>query len=179
MEIIECADVQQWESWLAGNHHRTDGVWVKIAKKGAARQTLTIREALDGALCFGWIDSQRKKLDDEYYLQRYSPRRANAAWSQVNVDKVEALLAAGRMREPGLAAVAAAKEDGRWAAAYAPQRTATMPDDLADALAGDARARAAFDQLDRTGQYALYLRLMKARLDRTTQLHRIMASLGR
>jgi uncharacterized protein YdeI (YjbR/CyaY-like superfamily) len=151
-------------------------VWVKIAKKGAPG--LTIRDALDGALCFGWIDSQRRRLDDRYYLQRYSPRRAGTAWSQVNVDKVDALLAEGRMREAGLAAVAAAKADGRWDAAYAPQRSATIPDDLADALAGDARARAAFDRLDRTGQYALFLRLMKARVDRTAQLHRIMATLG-
>jgi uncharacterized protein YdeI (YjbR/CyaY-like superfamily) len=178
MEIIEFVDGAQWESWLADNHHRQDGVWVKIAKKGARQPMLTIREALDGALCFGWIDSQRKGLDDEYYLQRYSPRRVGAAWSQVNVDKVEVLMAAGRMRAPGLAAVAAAQADGRWAAAYAPQRSATIPEDLADALAGDGRARAAFERLDRTGQYALYLRLMKARVDRTTQLHRIMATLG-
>ncbi len=176
MEIIECVGVEQWESWLADNHDRAGEVWVKIAKKGSPG--LTIGDALDGALCFGWIDSQRKKLDDRYYLQRYSPRRPGTAWSQVNVDKVDALLAEGRLREPGLAAVAAAKADGRWAAAYAPQRTATLPDDLADALAADARARAAFDRLDRTGQYALYLRLMKARADRTTQLHRIMATLA-
>lgn len=178
-EIIEFAEVDQWESWLADNHELTAGVWVKIAKKGSERRTVTITEALDGALSFGWIDSQRKSLDSEYYLQRYSPRRSGAAWSQVNVDKVEALMAAGRMRAPGLAAVAAAKDDGRWDAAYASQRTATIPDDLADALAVDARARAAFDLLDRTHQYALFLRLMKARNDRATQLQRIMATLGR
>ena len=177
--IIAFADAAEWEAWLADHHDREAGVWVKIAKKGSGLPSVTIKEALDGALCFGWIDSQRKSLDEHHYLQRYSPRRPTSAWSQVNVEKVEALVAAGRMREPGLAAIRAAQADGRWDAAYQRQRDATAPDDLAAALAGDDQARAGFERLDRTHRYALFLRLMKARTPaaRAVQLDQILASL--
>jgi uncharacterized protein YdeI (YjbR/CyaY-like superfamily) len=179
-EIIAFADAAAWESWLADHHETPAGVWVKIAKKGSGRTTVTIAEALDVALCYGWIDSRRKSCDDDYYLQRYSPRRQTGSWSRVNVAKVEALVAAGRVREPGLAAIRAAKADGRWDAAYERQRDATVPPDLAEALAADERARARFDLLDRTGQYALFLRLMKARTPaaRAVQLRRIVDELG-
>jgi uncharacterized protein YdeI (YjbR/CyaY-like superfamily) len=178
-EIIDFADAAQWESWLAENHGSADGVWVKIAKKGAAKKSITLPDALDVALCYGWIDSHRKGLDENHYLQRYSPRRPKGSWSRVNVDKVEVLIAAGRMREPGLAAIEAAKADGRWDAAYEPQRTATVPPDLAAALAADDRARERFELLDRTNQYALFLRLMKAKTpaSRAVQLDRILTAL--
>lgn len=116
-DIIAFADADQWESWLA-DHWRKTAVWVKIAKKGSGKASVTPAEALDVALCYGWIDSQRKAYDEDHYLQRYSPRRPNSPWSRVNVDKAEALIATGRMREPGLAAILAAKADGRWDAAY-------------------------------------------------------------
>ncbi|MFE7743829.1 YdeI family protein [Nocardia sp. NPDC057455] len=178
--ILVCADVAQWEEWLAANHHRAADVWLKIAKKGAAGTTISNGEALDGALCFGWIDSHRRSLDAEHYLQRYSPRRSTSPWSQVNVAKAEALIATGRMRSAGSAAIAAARSDGRWQAAYAPQRTATCPDDLTAALSASPRARQRFDQLDRTARYALFLRLMKSRTsaERATQLRRIVAELS-
>lgn len=178
-DIISFADAAQWEYWLADHHDRKTGVWVKIAKKSSGKASVTQAEALDVALCFGWIDSQRRAHDEDYYLQRYSPRRPNSLWSQVNVEKVEALIAAGRMREPGLTEILAAKADGRWAAAYQPQRNATVPNDLAVALANDQRARNRFELLDRTHQYALYLRLMKARTPgkRTIELQRIIVSL--
>jgi uncharacterized protein YdeI (YjbR/CyaY-like superfamily) len=162
-EIIIFASTEEWVAWLASNFELEDGVWVKIAKKGSGKRSITIAEALDGALCYGWIDSQRKSCDAEYYLQRYSPRRAKGSWSKVNVDKVEVLIEAGRMREPGFAAIAAAKADGRWDAAYLSQRVATVPDDLAEALAGDVVAGEAFEGLDRTGRYGVLLRLMKAK----------------
>jgi uncharacterized protein YdeI (YjbR/CyaY-like superfamily) len=154
---------------------------LKIAKQGSGKTSVTIAEALDVALCYGWIDSRRRAYDDDHYLQRYSPRRPGSAWSQVNVAKVEALIAAGRMREPGLATIAAAKADGRWDAAYESQRNAAVPDDLAAALARDERARERFERLDRTDQYALFLRLMKARTpaNRAVQLERIIESLSR
>jgi uncharacterized protein YdeI (YjbR/CyaY-like superfamily) len=179
-DILAFADAAQWESWLADHHEVQAGVWIKIAKKGSGRTSVTITEALDVALCFGWIDSQRKGYDDDHYIQRYSPRRSTSSWSQVNVEKVEALIAAGRMREPGLAAIRAAKADGRWDAAYERQRDATIPDDLAAALADDDRARASFELLDRTDQYALFLRLMKARTPatRSVQLERIVEALA-
>ncbi|WP_249644701.1 YdeI/OmpD-associated family protein [Nocardia sputi] len=179
-EVLFCAGTAQWEDWLAANHDRAEAVWLKIAKKGAADTTITIAEALDGALCFGWIDSHRRRLDDGHYLQRYSPRRPKSPWSQVNVAKAEALIAAGRMRASGFAAIAAAQSDGRWSAAYERQRTATCPADLRDALALNPHARSRFDQLDRTARYAYFQRLMKTRTsaERTDQLRRMVAELA-
>lgn len=116
-EILTLADAAGWEAWLADHHDRSSGVWLLIAKKGSARTSVTIREALDVALCYGWIDSQPRGHDADRYLQRYSPRRPRSPWSKLNADRAEALIAAGRMRPPGLARIEAAKADGRWAAA--------------------------------------------------------------
>jgi uncharacterized protein YdeI (YjbR/CyaY-like superfamily) len=118
VEVLACRDGAQWEAWLAGHHALRSGVWLRIAKKGSGLPSVTISEALDVALCYGWIDGQRKALDEDYYLQKYTPRRPRSRWSKINVGKAEALIAAGRMREPGMAAIEAARADGRWAAAY-------------------------------------------------------------
>jgi uncharacterized protein YdeI (YjbR/CyaY-like superfamily) len=123
--VVAFTDAARWESWLADYHGRETGVWVKIAKKDSGEASVTLAEALDVALCYGWIDSQRKAYDEGHYLQRYSPRRPNSPWSRVNIEKAEALTAAGRMREPGLAAILSAKADGRWNAVYRSQRNAT------------------------------------------------------
>ncbi|MEV0227182.1 YdeI/OmpD-associated family protein [Streptomyces sp. NPDC050704] len=163
VEIKAFADAAQWEAWLGEHHGLRGGVWLKIAKKGSGRTSVTNAEALDAALCHGWIDGQRKGLDESYYLQRYTPRRPGSLWSRVNVRKVEALTQAGRMRPPGLAEVEAAKADGRWAAAYESQRNATVPDDLAAALERNPRARAFFEGLGRTDQYLVILSLLTAR----------------
>lgn len=163
IEVLTFADTAQWEAWLAEHHELPGGVYLKIAKKDAAATTLTVREALDVALCFGWIDSVRKSYDDEYYLQKYSRRRRNGSWSKINVDKVAVLLAAGRMREPGLAEVAAAKADGRWDAAYEPQATATMPPDLVDALEASPPAKEFYAGLDKSTRYFVIMHLAKAR----------------
>ena len=120
--VVAFADAARWESWLADHPGRKTGVWVKIAKKGSGEASVTLAEALDAALCYGWIDSQRKAHDEDHYLQRYSPRRPNSPWSRLNVRKAETLIAAGRMREPGLAAILTAKTDGRWDAAYQARR---------------------------------------------------------
>lgn len=152
----------EWDAWLAANHAQSPGIWLLIAKKNAKRPLITIGEALDVALCYGWIDSQRKGFDTESYLQRYSPRRGKSLWSRLNVDRVAALTEAGRMQAAGLAEVAAAKADGRWAVAYEPQRNAALPEDLVAALNGNAKAAAVFAALDKTGQYALILPLLKA-----------------
>ncbi|MDQ2943578.1 MAG: YdeI/OmpD-associated family protein [Candidatus Dormibacteraeota bacterium] len=161
-EVLACTDVTRWESWLADHHEQSSGIWLVIAKKRSDKVSVTISDALDVALCYGWIDSQRKSYDTNYYLQRYSPRRPRSPWSKLNVERVEALIDAGRMRAPGLAEVAAAEADGRWAAAYEPQRMARLPPDLADALEQNERARTAFEQLDETGQYAVILPVLKA-----------------
>ncbi|MEU6151936.1 YdeI/OmpD-associated family protein [Actinosynnema sp. NPDC047251] len=177
MEPLDFADAAQWDHWLTAHHGESAGVWLKIAKKNSGRTSVTITEALDGALCHGWIDGHRRGLDDEYYLQRYSPRRAGSSWSRVNVAKAEALIAAGRMRDAGWAAIRAAQAHGRWAAAYESQATATVPADLAEALERDPAARERFEALDRTSRYGLLLRLMKARTPRarSAQVDRIVA----
>ncbi|MEW2354216.1 YdeI/OmpD-associated family protein [Spirillospora sp. NPDC029432] len=177
--MILFEDAAAWEAWLADHHETEGGVWLKIAKKRSAATSITIGEALEVALCYGWIDSQRKSHDEDYYLQRYSRRRKGSPWSRENVERVEALTAAGRMRPPGLAEVAAARADGRWDAAYAAQRNATVPPDLAAALAADPRAAARFEALDKTARYLVILSLLKARTPagREARLKKALADL--
>lgn len=172
-------DVAGWESWLADHHDTRQGAWLRIAKKGSSAHSVTAAEALDVALCFGWIDSHRKSLDASYFVQKYTPRRPRSSWSKVNRDKAEALTAAGRMREPGLAQVAAAKADGRWDAAYESQRNATVPPDLAAVLGTNAVARRRFDALGRSERYGLILRLLKATTpsERAQRLRKVLAVL--
>jgi len=133
-EVIVFRDAAEFEAWLDAHVGLRAGVWLKIAKKGSGVASLTDDEAVDLGLCYGWISGQRKAYDGIYYLQKYVPRRPRSRWSQVNVAKVEELIAAGRMRPSGLAEVEAAKGDGRWAAAYQAQRDATVPPDLRKAM---------------------------------------------
>lgn len=163
VEVVAFADGEAFDGWLAAHHARHDGVWVKVAKKGSGIASVTADELVDAGLCWGWISGQRRSLDASYYLQKYAPRRPKSLWSQVNVEKVAALTAAGRMREPGLAEVRKAQADGRWAAAYAPQSTAAVPDELVAALAADTRATKAFGALDKTAKYLVLLPLLQAR----------------
>ncbi|MEU7729306.1 YdeI/OmpD-associated family protein [Streptomyces sp. NPDC040724] len=162
VEVVCFADAEAFEGWLAEHHTRHEGVWVKVAKKKSGIPSVTDDELVDVGLCYGWISGQRRALDERYYLQKYVPRRPKSLWSQVNVDKVAALTAAGRMREPGLAEVRRAQADGRWASAYESQKTATVPPDLAAALDAHPGARQAFEALDRTGRYQLILPLLQA-----------------
>lgn len=177
--VIAFRDAGEFEAWLDAHVDLRAGVWLKIAKKGSGVASLTDDEAVDVGLCYGWISAQRKSYDEVYYLQKYVPRRPRSRWSQVNVAKVEELSAAGRMRRSGLAEVEAAKADGRWAAAYESQRNATVPPDLADALAASPRAARAFDALGKTQQYAVILKLVTARTatGRAAQLRRAMTTL--
>lgn len=161
--ILDFATVDEWEAWLERHHADRPEAWLRIAKSRSAIPGISITAALDGALCFGWIDGQRRTNDDESFLQRFSPRRPTSSWSQINVEKFAALEAAGRVRPAGHAVVEAAKADGRWDAAYERQRTAEVPDDLAAALAGDAVAAEAFAKLSRTDRYLIILGLLKAR----------------
>ncbi|WP_327576601.1 MULTISPECIES: YdeI/OmpD-associated family protein [unclassified Streptomyces] len=162
VEIIAFLDAEAFESWLGEHHTRQEGVWVKVAKKRSGIPSVTEDELVDIGLCWGWISGRRCSLDERYYLQRYVPRRARSLWSRVNVDKVSMLTAVGRMREPGLAEVRRAQEDGRWAAAYESQKTATVPPDLAAELDAEPEARRAFDALDRSGRYQTILPLLQA-----------------
>lgn len=119
-----------WAAWLARSHATSTGLWVKLAKKASGIATVSFPEALEVALCYGWIDGQRNRFDDDYYLQRFTPRRRRSNWSRINRDKATALIKSGDMKPAGLQEVVAAKADGRWAAAYEGQRNATVPDDL-------------------------------------------------
>ncbi|WP_068923653.1 YdeI/OmpD-associated family protein [Planobispora rosea] len=177
--MMHFPDAARWEAWLAEHHGDDGGVWLKIAKKGSPVAAVTIGQALDVALCYGWIDSQRKSCDEHCFLQRYSRRRKGSPWSRENVERVEALTAAGRMRPPGLAEVAAARADGRWEAAYVAQRDATVPPDLAKALAEHPRAAARFEALGKTGRYQVILSLLKARTPagRAARLNRAISGL--
>jgi uncharacterized protein YdeI (YjbR/CyaY-like superfamily) len=160
--ILELSRVGEWSVWLKSNHARSQGVWLRIAKKGA-KKALTYAEALDVALAWGWIDSQKRALDADAWLQRFSPRKVNSPWSKINRTKAEALIAAGAMRAPGLAAVARAKRDGRWERAYDGARSASVPADLATAFARSARARAFFETLDSVNRYAILYRVQTAK----------------
>jgi uncharacterized protein YdeI (YjbR/CyaY-like superfamily) len=171
MEVIEFPDAAGWESWLSRQNGVRSEVWLRIAKRRSGIASVTPEEAVEIALCYGWIDGQRKTRDEVSFLQRYSRRRPRSSWSKINVARVEALTAAGRMRPAGLAEVEAAKADGRWQAAYDSQRTAEIPADLAAALADHPRAQAAFDRRDRSDRYAVILQLLKARTpERRSQL---------
>ncbi|MDP3852527.1 YdeI family protein [Phenylobacterium sp.] len=178
-ETLAFADAAAFDTWLADHAGLQAGVWLKMAKKGSGVASLTSDEAVDVGLCHGWISGQRRPLDATCYLQKYVPRRARSRWSQVNVEKVEALTTAGRMAPAGLAEVAAAKADGRWASAYEPQSRAEAPPELEAALAGDARAAGAFSGLSRTARYAMILDIVTARTDatRAARLAKVMAAL--
>jgi uncharacterized protein YdeI (YjbR/CyaY-like superfamily) len=166
-------DALGWRAWLAVNHAEVPGVWLVLAKKGTAEPTrLTYGEALEEALCHGWIDGQVNRRDELTYRQRFTPRRARSGWSQRNVEIVERLLAEGRVQPAGLAAVERAQADGRWESAYAGQRTIEVPADLAAALAAEPRAQAMFEILTSQNRYAVLYRLQSAKRPET-RLRRI------
>jgi uncharacterized protein YdeI (YjbR/CyaY-like superfamily) len=167
-QVIAFRDAAEFETWLAEHVDHSTGVWLKLAKKGSGIASLTDDEAVDVGLCYGWISGQRKGFDEAYYLQKYVPRKPRSRWSQVNVRKVEELVAAGRMRPPGLAEVAAAKADGRWDAS---QKEAIVPPDLADALAASPQAASAFESLNKTERYAVILDIVTARNPGTRIAH--------
>ncbi len=173
-----------FEKWLAANHAREPEVWLKFHKKDSGLSTVTASEALDVALCWGWIDGIRKAFDEWSFLQRYTPRRARSLWSQVNRDNVARLVAGGRMMPPGQAEVDRARADGRWDAAYAPIRSASresMPDDLMAAINADPRARATFATLGKMNLFALAFRTsnMKTAAGRTKKIAELVAMLAR
>jgi uncharacterized protein YdeI (YjbR/CyaY-like superfamily) len=161
-DILEFPDAAAWDSWLAARAGESGGVWLRIGKKGAGEPLIGIEDSGDVAICHGWIDSHRRSLDAVSFLQRYSPRRAGSPWSLVNARRAEALIAAGRMRPAGLREIEEARNDGRWDAAYAPQRDIVVPQDLAEAMDRDTRAASAFEALGKTARYALLLPILKA-----------------
>jgi len=164
--VLEFSRGGQWSAWLKANHARSEGVWLRLAKKGAT-EGVAYAEALDVALAWGWIDSQKRALDAEAWLQRFSPRKTASPWSKINRTKAEALIAAGSMEAPGLAEVERAKRDGRWERAYDGARSATVPLDLAKAFARSAPARAFFETLDSANRFAILYRVQEAKTPET------------
>jgi uncharacterized protein YdeI (YjbR/CyaY-like superfamily) len=175
------AGPRELEAWLEENSGSSAGVWLKIAKKGAEEPSVTYGEALELALCFGWIDSQKRGFDDRHFLQRFTPRRPRGRWSKINREKAEALIAAGKMRPAGLAEVEAAKADGRWEAAYEGQRTAAVPPDLQRELDANPAAAEFFASLDGANRYAIIYRLEEAKKPETRErrLKKFLAMLER
>jgi uncharacterized protein YdeI (YjbR/CyaY-like superfamily) len=163
LPILPFASQQELADWLAENHDRSDGLWLKLAKKDADVPSVTYDEAVETALCYGWIDSQKKGFDDSFWLQRFTPRKAKSIWSRVNREKAEQLIASGQMQPAGLAAVELAKGDGRWEAAYDSQETITIPDDLQAELDQNPKAKAFFATLDSANRYTILFRLQTAR----------------
>ena len=156
-----------WKTWLAKHHDTSSGVWLKIAKRGRPVSTVTYADALEVALSYGWIDGQKNKLDDDYWLQRFCPRAARSRWSKINCAKALDLIETGEMRPAGLREVERAKADGRWDAAYDGQRTIVVPSDLQDALDRNAKARKFFATLDSANRYAILYRIHDAKRPET------------
>ena len=160
---ISFAEKTAFEDWLAEHHSAHPGIWMRIYKKGSGRPTITYAEAVDVALCFGWIDGQKQKGDEESWLQKFTRRGPRSVWSQVNVRNVERLTHEGRMQPAGLAVVEAAKADGRWHRAYPSSRSAELPSDFLEALEKRPRAKAFFETLNKTNRYAIFYRLQSAK----------------
>ena len=158
---------EAWDVWLSAHHADSPGLWLKIAKKGSAGQSISYSDALDVALCHGWIDGQKGRHDDDYWLQRFTPRKPGGNWSKINTERAAALIAAGRMTPAGLREVEQAQADGRWERAYQSQSRITVPDDLADALAANPRAREFFATLDSANRYAILYRVTSAKRPET------------
>jgi uncharacterized protein YdeI (YjbR/CyaY-like superfamily) len=179
--IVAFASLAEWETWLDAEHARSDGVWIKFAKKGSGVPTVLYPEAVEAALCYGWIDSQMKSLDERFYIQKFTPRRTKSKWSRVNREKIEELTKQGRMKPAGLAEVELAKADGRWEAAYASPANVEVPEDLQQALDGSPKAAEFWAVLNKSNRYAIVYQLEDAKKaeTRARRLNRFMEMLER
>jgi len=167
LPVIPFADATAWEAWLETNHATSKGLWLQLAKKGSGIASVTYPEALDVALCFGWIDGQKGALDERYWLQRFTRRGRASRWSMINRERALVLEREGRLRPSGRAQIELARADGRWEAAYAPQRDATVPDDLRAALDQNPEAKAFFETLSGPNRFAILYRLQDAKRPET------------
>lgn len=169
LSIMAFESERDFEQWLEANHASCDGIWLKIAKKDSGHTTVNYAEALNVALCYGWIDGQKNKFDDKFFLQKFTPRRAKSTWSQVNRDKVAVLIEQGKMREAGMKEIERAKADGRWDAAYAPASKMTVPDDFQAALDANPAAKTFFEGLNSANRYAILYRVTTTKKPETRQ----------
>lgn len=160
---------KKFADWLAKQHDKSAGVWLKLAKKATGIPSVTYAEALDVALCYGWIDGQKGSFDDKYFLQKFTPRRPKSIWSKINTEKVEKLIASGEMKPAGLKAIEAAKQDGRWDAAYAGQKNSSVPEDFQSALEMNKQAKTFFESLKGANRYAFLFRIQTAKKAETRE----------
>lgn len=160
---LTCASQDEWETWLQTHCEHSTGIWLRLAKKASGQVALTYAQALDSALCFGWIDGQKKAESDGFWLQRFSPRTAKSIWSKINTEKAQALMQAGRMRPSGLREIERAQQDGRWERAYTSPSNSTVPADLQMALDANVKARAFFDTLNKQNRYAILFRIQNVK----------------
>ncbi|MGH2982292.1 MAG: YdeI/OmpD-associated family protein [Solirubrobacterales bacterium] len=165
--ILAFASQSEWSAWLDAEHSTSDGVWIKFAKKGSGAESVVYAEAVEVALCYGWIDSRVNSLDERFYLQKFTPRRTRSKWSRVNRDKVEELTKQGRMKPAGLEQVELARADGRWEAAYAPPSSLEVPDDLRQALDASPKAAEYFATLNRSNRFAMIYQVEDAKRPET------------
>ena|ERR687895_1678525 len=169
LPIVSFQSAREWEEWLATNHASSVGIWLRFFKKGSGKPTVTHDEALDVALCYGWIDGQAKKYDELSWLHKFTPRRARSVWSRRNTEHVERLIKENRMKPPGLAEVEAAKADGRWTKAYDSPSKMTMPEDFLKELSKNKEAKAFFETLNKANIYAIAWRLQTAKKPQTRE----------
>jgi uncharacterized protein YdeI (YjbR/CyaY-like superfamily) len=167
LQVMSFETQHDWETWLKEHHADTKGIWLKLAKKAAGTPSVSYAEALDSALCYGWIDGQKATFDDQYWLQKFTPRGVRSIWSKVNCDKATALIADGRMQPAGLRQVELARSDGRWEAAYESQSKITIPDDFQRELDKNQRANEFFSTLDSANRYAVLFRIQTAKKPET------------
>jgi uncharacterized protein YdeI (YjbR/CyaY-like superfamily) len=180
-ETVLFASKKDWASWLKKNHRESAGVWLRIAKKNSELESVSYREALEAALCYGWIDGQKKPESDQMWLQRFVPRGTRSIWSKINREAASALIASGRMKAAGLEAIEAAKQNGRWEAAYDSPKASTVESDFQTALGANARAKAFFETLDRAHRYAFLWRIqtVKRAETRRRKIEQFIAMLER
>ncbi len=161
--VMLFASQKDWAKWLDKNHAASSGIWMRLAKKAAELQSVNYAEALDVALCYGWIDGQKKSHDADSWLQKFTPRGTKSIWSKINREKAEALIKAGKMKPAGLLAIEKAKQDGRWEAAYDSQSKATVPEDFQAELDGNPKAKEFFAALNSVNRYAILFRIQTAK----------------
>ena len=165
--VLEFKDSDAFETWLNKNHASADGIWLKLAKKDSGVSSVNYAEAVDVALCYGWIDGLARRVDEKFYVQKFTPRRSNSIWSVINKKKVAALIKAGKMQPAGIAAIKEAKKNGRWERAYASPSAAKMPKEFEDALKKNTEAKKFFAKLNATNRYALVHRLSNVKKEET------------
>jgi uncharacterized protein YdeI (YjbR/CyaY-like superfamily) len=180
-QILPFRSSTEFRKWLAVNHRESEGIWLRIFKKDSGESSITYAEALDEALCFGWIDGQKQRHDEASWRQRFTPRRPKSGWSKINTQHAERLIAAGRMKAAGRAQIDAAKKDGRWTAAYDSPSKATFPEDFLAAVRRNEKAEAFFASLNKANRYAIAYRLQTAKKAETKQrrMQMILAMLAR